>query len=263
VSAIESKITPRTKAIIIVHIYGLPVKMDEVLALAKKYGLKVIEDAAEMHGQNYKGKKCGSFGDISIFSFYANKLVTTGEGGMILCDNEDIANVCAKLRNLSFLPEGPRFVHHELGYNYRMTNIQAALGVAQLEQIDTFIEKKRAIAEYYNEHLAFLTCYGFKLPVPYTDYAENIYWAYSLVADDEIQKEECVKKLAKYKVSTRPFFACMHQQPVFNKMKLFLEDSHPNAERLASNGFYIPSGIGLTEAGLERVVSAFHQIFRP
>ena len=148
VSAIESKITPKTKAIIIVHIYGLPVKIDEVLALAEKYGLKVIEDAAEMHGQNYKGKKCGSFGDISIFSFYANKLVTTGEGGMILCDDEDIANMCAKLRNLSFLPEGPRFVHYEFGYNYRMTNIQAALGVAQLEQIDTFIEKKRAIAEY-------------------------------------------------------------------------------------------------------------------
>ncbi len=138
VSQIEAKITPKTKAILVVHIYGLPVDMDPILALAKKHNLKVIEDAAEVHGQTYKGKMCGSFADISIFSFYPNKHITTGEGGMILTNDKALAERCKKLRNLCFEPNGPRFVHYELGWNYRMTNLQAALGLAQLEQIDKF-----------------------------------------------------------------------------------------------------------------------------
>ena len=133
---VEAKITAKTKAIIVVHIYGLPVDMDPILALCKKYKLKLIEDAAEMHGQTYKGKMCGSFGDISIFSFYPNKQITTGEGGMIVCDDEAIAERCKKLRNLAFEPNERRFVHHELGWNYRMTNLQAALGLAQLEKME-------------------------------------------------------------------------------------------------------------------------------
>jgi perosamine synthetase len=263
VSAIESKITSKTKAIIIVHIYGLPARIDEILSLAKKYNLKVIEDAAEMHGQTYKGKKCGSFGDISIFSFYANKLITTGEGGMILCDDQTVARHCMKLRNLAFLTNGPRFVHDELGFNYRMTNMQGALGVAQLEKIDASVRKKREIGRYYNKHLSYLEQYGFKLPLPSTGYAENIYWAFTLIARDEAQKKECVELLGKNKIGTRPFFACMHLQPVFRKMNLFLTDKHPHAERMATNGFYIPTGLGLTNEALERVVSVFHTIFKP
>ncbi len=254
IEEIENKITPKTKAIIAVHIYGLPINIDPLLALAKKYHLKVIEDAAQMHGQTYKGKKCGSFGDISIFSFYANKVITTGEGGMILCDDLETTNHCKKLRNLAFEAGGPRFIHQEIGYNCRMTNMQAALGVAQLEQIESFIEKKRAIGKYYNEHLSFLINYGYNLPIPTTGYADNIYWAYTLVAPDDKQKTHCVEYLNQNKISTREFFTCMHQQPVFNKLNLFTNESHPVGEQLSAKGFYIPSGIDITRQELDRVV---------
>lgn len=253
VSQVERKITPKTKAIIVVHIYGLPVKIDEVLELANKYDLKVIEDAAEMHGQTFHGKKCGSFGDISVFSFYANKVITTGEGGMILCDDTAIANKCRKLRNLSFEPEGPRFVHYEMGYNYRMTNMQAALGLAQLEQIEILLTKKLAIGKYYNEQLKFLSNYGYQLPAKSTDYSENIYWVYGLVAPGEEEKNKIVTYLNAKKIGNRPFFWCMHEQPVFKKMNLFTNEQYPVAEKLARNGFYIPGGCGLTEEELQTV----------
>ena len=148
VGKIEEKITKSTKAIIIVHIYGLPVDMNPVLTLAKKYRLLVIEDAAEMHGQTYQSKPCGSFGDISTFSFYPNKHITTGEGGMIVCNDDQLAERCRSLRNLAFVPER-RFVHYELGWNYRITNLQCALGLAQLERLDEFVSKKRALGLYY------------------------------------------------------------------------------------------------------------------
>jgi perosamine synthetase len=152
VEDIEKKITTKTKAIMVVHIYGLPVNMDIVLDVAAKYDLKVIEDAAEVIGQTYKERNCGSFGDISTFSFYPNKHITTGEGGMILTDDLNLANKCRELRNLSFIPPR-RFIHEELGWNFRMTNLQAALGVAQLERLDEFVEKKRQIGYWYNELL--------------------------------------------------------------------------------------------------------------
>jgi perosamine synthetase len=261
VSQIEQKITPRTKAIIVVHIYGLPVQLDEILNLAKKYDLRVIEDAAEMHGQTFYGKKCGSFGDISIFSFYANKLVTTGEGGMILCDDTAVAAHCKKLRNLAFEPGGPRFVHHEMGYNYRMTNMQAALGLAQLEQIETLLAKKVAIGNYYNQHLNFLNQHAYRLPVKSTDYAENVYWVYGLVAPDEEEKAKVVKHLEAHQIGSRPFFWCMHEQPVFKKMNLFEDEQYPVAEKLARSGFYIPSGIGLTEEELETVTKTISDFY--
>jgi len=152
VTQIESKITPRTKAIMVVHIYGLPVDMDPVLDIAKRHGLKIIEDAAEMHGQTYRGKPCGSFGDISTFSFYPNKHITTGEGGMIVTDDDVLAETCRSLRNLCFQPQ-KRFVHERLGWNLRMTNLQAALGLAQLERLDEFVARKRAMGERYTELL--------------------------------------------------------------------------------------------------------------
>jgi perosamine synthetase len=252
VEDIESKITNRTKAILVVHIYGLPVEMDPIIHICKKYNLFLIEDAAEMHGQTYNGRPCGSFGDISIFSFYPNKHITTGEGGMIVCNNEEIANKCKKLRNLAFEPNGRRFVHNEIGWNYRMTNLQAALGLAQLEKIDEHINKKRQIGNLYNLGLKNLE--GFSLPLKKTSYAENIYWVYGLVAENEKKLSEVVNKLTVENIGTRPFFWCMHEQPVFKKMGLFLGEKYPNAEKLARCGFYLPSGLGLLEKEIEYII---------
>jgi perosamine synthetase len=246
VEDIEAKITPRTKAIMVVHIYGLPVDMEPVLALAKKYGLKVVEDAAEMIGQTYKGKECGSFGDISTFSFYPNKHVTTGEGGMILTDDAQIAEKCRELRNLCFTPPR-RFIHKELGWNFRMTNLQAALGVAQLEQLDRFIAIKRKVGNLYNKLLA--NTEGVQLPLSHTDYAENIYWVYGVVLNDDIPMDafQAMDRLGKLGIGTRPFFYPMHLQPVFKKRRLFSKEHYPTAERFAERGFYLPSGLALTD----------------
>jgi len=248
---IESKISPKTKAIIVVHIYGLPVDMDPVLELCKKHGLKLIEDAAEMHGQTYNGKKCGSFGDMSIFSFYPNKHITTGEGGMVMTDDYELAERCQKLRNVAFEPKGRRYVHYELGWNYRMTNMQAALGLAQLENIEAHLIKKHDIGNAYQEGLKNLK--GFQLPLKRTAYAENIYWVFGLVADSEELCEVTAAKLHGAGIGTRPFFWCMHEQPVFKDMGLFIGESYPVAEKLARNGFYIPSGLGISNQDILEV----------
>ena len=261
ISQVEAKITSKTKAILVVHIYGLPVDMDPVLDLAKKYNLKIIEDAAEMHGQSYKEKKCGSFGDISIFSFYANKAITTGEGGMILTDDFMLAERCKKLRNLAFEPNGKRFVHNELGWNYRMTNMQAAIGVAQLEQIDSIIQRKREIGKLYNDELLFLTDEGFSLPLVDVDYAKNIYWVFGIVSPDQESCEDLINYLTKLKIGTRPFFWCMHEQPVFKELNLFTGEKYANAEHLARCGFYLPSGLGLTNNDLLYITKKIKEYF--
>ncbi|MBD2775936.1 DegT/DnrJ/EryC1/StrS family aminotransferase [Iningainema sp. BLCCT55] len=259
VSQVEDKITSKTKAIMVVHIYGLPVDMEPVLALADKYGLQIIEDAAEMHGQTYNGRSCGSFGDISTFSFYPNKHVTTGEGGMLLTDDEHLAERCRALRNLCFQPQ-KRFVHEELGWNFRMTNLQAALGVAQLERLNEFAARKRYIGARYTELLSDIS--AIQLPLPRTDYADNIYWVYGLVLKDDLPFDavEVMKRLAQSKIGTRPFFWCMHEQPVFQKMGLFDGVFCPVAERIARRGFYVPSGMALTDAQVERVCVCLREI---
>jgi len=259
VTQIEAKITSRTKAILVVHIYGLPVDMDPVIEIAKKHQLKIIEDAAEMHGQTYKGKMCGSFGDISIFSFYPNKHITTGEGGMLLCNDKELAERCKKLRNLCFEPNGPRFVHDELGWNYRMTNMQAAVGLAQLEQLEKFILIKHNMGSNYQKALAYLESKGYQLPIASTSYAENIYWIFGIVAPTENKKQDLIDHLTRYKIGTRPFFWCMHEQPVFQKMGLFGGERYPVAEKLARNGFYLPSGLGLTIAELTTIITCIHE----
>ena len=204
VSQIEAKITPRTKAIMAVHIYGLPVDMNPLLDVAKRYGLKVIEDAAEMHGQTYMGKSCGSFGDISTFSFYSNKHITTGEGGMIVTNDDEIAETCRSLRNLCFQPDR-RFVHERLGWNLRMTNMQAAIGLAQLERLNEFVERKRLMGSLYNQLLHGVV--GLHLPVQKTNYAENIYWVYGVTIDSKhsTDAKEVMNRLAKKGIGTRPF----------------------------------------------------------
>lgn len=256
---IERKGNKKIKAIMVVHIYGLPSDMDPILALAEKYGLKIIEDAAEMHGQTYKGRPCGSFGEISTFSFYPNKHITTGEGGMIVTDDPALADKCRSLRNLCFKPE-QRFIHDELGWNFRMTNLQAALGVAQLERLDEFVGIKRRIGAHYTQLLAGTP--GIQLPMAHTDYADNIYWVYGLVLDDDVpfDAKEAMARLGKLGIGTRPFFWPMHEQPVFLKMGLFKSEIYPVAERMARRGFYIPSGMALTDEQLEHAATALKEI---
>ena len=259
VKQVETKITPRTKAIMIVHIFGLPVDVDPLLDIAKRHGLKVLEDAAEMHGQTYKGKPCGSFGDISTFSFYPNKHITTGEGGMILTDDDELAETCRSLRNLCF-QGSKRFVHERLGWNLRMTNMQAALGVAQLERLDEFVSRKREMGNRYAEMLS--DCRGVQLPLPRTDYAENIYWVYGIVIDEShgVDATHVIQKLAEKGVGTRPFFYPMHQQPVLRGMGFFDGEYLPVSERLYRQGFYVPSGMALTGNQIDQVAEAVRMV---
>ncbi len=254
VSQVEAKITSRTRAIMVVHTYGLPVDMDPVLTLAEKHGLKIIEDAAEVIGQTYKGRPCGSFGDISTLSFYPNKHITTGEGGMVLTDDPELTERCRSLRNLCF--QKKRFVHDELGWNFRMSNLQAALGVAQMERLGEFVARKREMGQRYNE--LFKDVNGLQLPVAKTRYTDNIYWVYGVVLNDDIDfdAEIAINRLTNLGVGTRPFFWPMHEQPVLRQLGLFRGESYPIAERLARRGFYVPSGLALTENQQNRTVDS-------
>lgn len=258
---IEKKITSKTKAIMVVHIYGHPCEMDSILDIARRHNLRIIEDASQMHGQTYKGIRCGSFGDISTFSFYSNKNITAGEGGMVLTNDEKLAQRCRSLRNLCFQAER-RFVHEELGWNYRMTNMQAALGVAQLERLDSFVEKKREIGSFYQELLGDIK--NIELPLAETEYSKSIYWVFGVVLKEEVSFDAnaAMQQLASHKIGTRPFFWPMHQQPVFKKMGLFEEESCPVAERLAQRGFYLPSGLAITSEQQIRVSEVMHEVFK-
>jgi perosamine synthetase len=242
-----------------VHIYGLPVDIDPILDLAKKYDLKVIEDAAEMHGQTYKGRPCGSFGDVSTFSFYPNKHITTGEGGMVLTNDPALAEASKSIRNLCFNPS-KRFVHDRLGWNLRMTNLQAAVGVAQLERLEEFIERKRNMGALYTKYLTGLP--DVQLPLTETEYSKNIYWVYGLVLGDRVgmNAEEAMRKLLDRGIGCRPFFCPMNQQPVLREMGLFEGESFNNADLLYRNGFYIPSGMALNEKQIRFVAEMVWEV---
>ncbi len=252
VSSIASRITSRTKAIMAVHLYGLPVDMDPLLELARRHGLPVIEDAAEMLGQHYRGRPCGSFGDVSTFSLYANKHVTCGEGGVIVTDDDALAESCRSLRNLCFQP-GRRFVHERLGWNLRLTNLQAAVALAQLERLEHTIARKRRMGRRYAQLLRGLP--GVRPPMAATEYAESVYWVFGLVLDEArgIDAATAMSRLATEGVDTRPFFCPMHLQPVLRTRGLFAHDEHPVAERLYRYGFYLPSGLALTDTQIEQV----------
>jgi perosamine synthetase len=257
-SQVEGRLTAKTKAIMVVHIYGLPTDMQPILEIAARHGLKIVEDAAEMHGQTYRGRPCGSFGQISGFSFYPNKQITTGEGGMILTDDEELAERCRLLRNLSHSPKH-RFVHEELGFNYRLTNLQAAVGLAQLERLPWSVKKKRQIGAFYNARLSGIE--ELERPPSKTEYADNIYWVYGMVLADEVpfDADEMRSRLADSGVGSRPFFWGMHEQPVLRRMGLFAGEHYPVTERIARRGFYVPSGLGITEEQQSRVVDAVRQ----
>ena len=261
VSQIESVITNNTSAIMVVHIYGLPVDMDPVMALARKYNLKVIEDAAEAIGVTYKGRQCGSFGDISCMSFFANKHITTGEGGMIFADDEEIIKRARNVKNLFFDSER-RYIHEEIGSNFRMTNIQAAIGVAQLERIEEHLKIKRAIGEKYSQLLKDVK--EITLPVDRTEYAFNQYWIYGIVINDDcpMMADDLMAKLKEAGVGSRHFFAPMNVQPCYHKLGLFDKETYPVAERLAKKGLYIPAGMTLTDADIETVAECVKNAFR-
>jgi perosamine synthetase len=254
VSQVEAKITPRTRAIMPVHIYGHPVDMDPLHELAQKYHLVILEDAAEAHGSEYRGQKCGGLGDISCFSFYANKIITTGEGGMVLTNDEQQAEHLRSLRNLCFRKER-RFYHTELGNNFRLTNIQAAIGVAQIKRIEQSIQQKRWMASAYTERLK--TFEMLSLPVE-RSWAKNVYWMYGLVLDPStgMAAVEFARRLASEGVMTRPFFLGMHEQPVFHSMGLFQNEHYPVTEHIARQGLYLPSGLTLTPDQVDRVCNA-------
>lgn len=256
---VATKITPRTKAIMAVHIYGLPVDMDPILEIARAHRLYVIEDAAEQHGQTYKGRPVGSLGDIATVSFYANKHVTTGEGGMVLTNSAELAGRCRSLRNLCFDPDR-RFIHQELGWNFRMSNIQAAVGLAQLERITSIIERKREIGRQYEQRLGEHPL--LQTPLVRTMFADNIYWVFGAVLRDTAPFDATciVGKLKSKGVDARHFFWPTHWQPALLRRGLFVKEHCPNAEFIAERGFYLPSGVSLTEDEVDECARAVLEV---
>jgi perosamine synthetase len=253
VSRIEEKITKKTRAIMPVHIYGHPCDMKAIKDIAEDHNLKIIEDAAEAHGGELDRRRMGSFGDVSAFSFYANKIITTGEGGMVVTDDEKLAEKMKSLRNHCF--GTPRFIHHELGYNYRMTNIQAAIGLAQLERIDELVESRRRNAQLYNSLLKGTP--GLTLPVERPG-AKNVYWMYGILLGPEfgLSKDKAMKALDALGVETRSFFCPMNQQPLFSKKDSRFPDisgKYPVADRLWEEGLYLPSSSHLKKEEIKEV----------
>jgi len=259
ISQVEGLITRRTKAIMPVHIYGHPVDMDPLRILAHRYGLHIIEDAAESHGAEYKGKRCGSLGDIGAFSFYANKIITTGEGGMIVTDNRKIAQKARRIKDLAHSTQ-KRFLHTELGYNYRMTNMQAAVGLAQLGRIHESIRKKREIASLYRRNLEQIT--GIRLPEE-EKWAMSVYWMYAFLVEKEfgMGREDLRRELSGEGIETRDFFVPMHKQPVIRKMFPSVKNKkYPVAERISKEGLYLPTGLALRKKDILSVCSALKRI---
>ena len=250
---IEKKITKKTKCLMVPHIYGLSNDMDKILEIAKKYNLYVIEDAAEVLGLKYKNKPCGSFGDISILSFYANKHITTGEGGMLLTNNFKFYGKFKDYRNLCFGSKKNRFNHYDISWNYRYTNIQATLGLSQLKRIKKIIEKKHKIGNYYYKY--FKDIKNIILQPNKLSYCKNIYWVFGIVLNKNNKNNinSVVKKLLSKNIGTRPFFWPMHKQDALKKRNYFKNINLPNSEFISKNGFYLPSGLGLTSKELKFV----------
>jgi perosamine synthetase len=253
---VESLITPRTKAILPVHIYGHPVDMDRVNAIAKKHSLLVIEDAAEAHGAEVRGKRVGALSEMGCFSFYANKILTTGEGGMVLTNDERLAKQLRLLRNLGFAQ--PRFYHEVPGYNFRMTGMQAAFGVAQLAKLDRVIEARRRVAALYNQHFADIDQLQRPVELPW---AKNVYWMYSVVFRPRPgqRRDDLLDFLRQNGVDTRTMFCPMNMQPFLKSQQGHRDVPYPVAENLWHNGFYLPSSSSVTEADVQRIAALVKQ----
>lgn len=252
---IEERITERTKAIMVVHLYGHPCDMDAIMKIAQRHNLKVVEDAAEAHGAEYKKKRVGSFGDAGVFSFYGNKIITTGEGGMITTSDAELVEKIRFLRDHA-MSKKRRYWHDILGYNYRLTNIQAAIGVAQMEQIDDFIEIKRRNAALYNSLLGGMN--GITLP-PEADGCKNVYWMYSVLIEDDfgLSRDKVMVRLKEKGVDTRPFFYPLHRMPIYKR-----DGVYPVVEELSRKGINLPSATTLKENDIHTVYTALTTIKR-
>jgi perosamine synthetase len=253
VELIDSLITHKTHAIIPVHLYGHPVDMDRLMDIAGRHDLIVIEDAAEAHGATCRGKKVGSFGDMGCFSFYANKILTTGEGGMVVTNNESLADQLRLLRNMGFTK--PRFRHEVAGYNFRMTGYQAAMGLAQLRKIEHIISEKRRVAQTYTRYLQDIP--GLQLPVE-LDWALNVYWMFAVVVKTEfsLSRDQLAEALLSDGIETRTFFCPMNQQPCLQSLRGFREIPCPVANRLWETGLYLPSSWNLTEETIKHIAGS-------
>jgi perosamine synthetase len=248
---VEPLICERTRAIIPVHLFGHPVDMDRLNEIAERHGLVVIEDCAESHGATVRGKPTGALGDMACFSFYANKIITTGEGGMVTTNSDALADRLRLLRNLAF--QRPRFFHEHAGFNFRMTGFQAAMGRAQLRRADFIIEQKRRVAHTYNELLADVP--GLVTPAE-KDWARNVYWMYSVVVTDDfpLTRDELAEALAGEGIETRTFFCPMNLQPFLREQKGFRDVPCPVAEDLWQRGLYLPCGITLSYEDIAGIV---------
>jgi perosamine synthetase len=251
---IEERIGPRTRAIMAVHMYGHPCDMPRIAEIARHHGLLVVEDCAESHGAEIGGRMTGGFGDAACFSFYGNKILTTGEGGMVVCRDEKLAERMRLLRNQAF--EHPRFVHREVGFNYRLTNVQAAIGLAQVEKVVEKVERKREIARWYAT--AFAGVPDVELPWEAPG-AKNVYWMYGVKLGDSFRRgrDGVMAALRERGVESRAFFCPMHRQPVFQGDDPRFPDvsgDYPVSDDLWKRGLYLPSGLGLTQSQVEEVV---------
>ena len=255
---IEKNINKKTKAIIVTHIYSFANNMDKILEICKKHKIFLIEDAAEVLGLRYRNKPCGSFGDLSTFSFYANKQVTCGEGGMISTNNFTLFKKCKSLRNLCF-GDIQRFNHDDIGWNYRMTNIQATLGISQLKRLNHIVKKKMDIGNYYFQRLS--KNKNIYMTPPKISYSKNIYWVVGvLIKNKKIQASKIIKKLKDYGIGARPFFWPMHDQDIFKKMKIFPKKKYPNSSYLSKYGFYIPSYLKLKKSQMNYIISIINKL---
>jgi perosamine synthetase len=256
IQQVADKITPRTKAIIPVHIYGHPVDMDPLMELAEKHGIMVIEDAAEAHGAEYKGRRAGGLGHAAGFSFYGNKILTTGEGGMVTTNDRELARLAWNLRDHAFSTER-HFWHKYVGFNYRMTNLQAAVGLAQVEQFDVLTEMRRRNAHEYTRRLQDIP--GVTTP-PEAEWAKNVFWMYGITIDEAafgMSRDALRLVLADHGVETRTFFIPMHMQPIYwNDYK---GERYPVAERLCRDGFYLPSASSLSLSEIEYVTEVVRE----
>ncbi len=253
---IEEKITPKTKAIILVHLYGYPCDIDAIKKVAEKHNLKIIEDAAEAHGAMYKNQKVGSFGDISCFSFYGNKIITTGEGGICLTDNKELADKIKILRDHGKEP-GNKYYHSLVGFNYRMTNLQAAIGCAQLKKIDKILDKRKKIGRSYNNSLKELESKG-KITLPKEiSWSNNVYWMYSILIENNAKhsRDEIISRLKQKGIETRPFFIPLHLMPPHK-----IEGSFPISEELSKKGLNLPSSANLKKEEINRVCKEIKEI---
>jgi perosamine synthetase len=259
---IEEKITPRTKVILPVHIWGHPCEMDVINQLANKYDLTVLEDAAEAHGARYKGVKCGSLGDIAAFSFFANKVATTGEGGMVVTNNDKLAEKCRYFKNMCFPLDGNRsYKHDDIGFNYRMSNIHAAIGLAQVEKLDYYVAKRKEINSWYRKYL---NIDGVSFQSELTE-CENVYWMNSILIDPDvvnITRDKLITALKQKGVDTRLFFVGMNKQPALVEYGCECEGDYPVSDKLTKNGFYLPSASSLIESEVKSICEIFIEILK-